>query len=284
MAVIVFDQVCFTYSPKSPFHSDALKGVDLSFSSTDFLALVGHTGSGKSTIIEHLNALLVPTSGEVRIGEYISSSNKKRRSKKLGYLRRKVGLVFQFSENQLFEDTLIKDVMFGPRNFGDSPEAAHLKAVEALGEVGLPEEYYERSPFELSGGERRRAAIAGVLAVGPKLLVLDEPTSGLDPEGAREMMDLFKKIHERGTGIVLVTHDMDIVLGYAKKVAVVDNGKIAMTGTPAEVFSKDLKPYGLEKPLVYQTIDILNAHGYSLSYQYENLDDLAKAIKEGKKQ
>ncbi len=282
MAEITYSGVYFAYDPKSPFRSDALKGVDLHFFSTDFVALVGHTGSGKSTIIEHLNGLLVPQKGEVRVGGYINCADKKKRTRKLMGLRQHVGLVFQFSENQLFEDTVLKDVMFGPRNFGVCAEEARKKALDALEKVGLPDTLYERSPFELSGGQKRRAAIAGVLATGPSVLVLDEPTSGLDPEGAKEMMDLFADIHKKGTGIVLVTHDMDIVLGYAEKVAVIDDGKVARFGTPREIFAEDLSRYGLEKPLLFQAIDLLRAHGYALkdADRIADIDGLALAIKE----
>ncbi len=278
---IAFRDVHYTYDSKSPFRSEALKGVDFSFDSTDFIALVGHTGSGKSTIIEHLNGLLVPTAGEVVVGEFINTKDKKRRTKKVAPLRRKIGLVFQFSENQLFEDNVLKDVMFGPKNFGANDEEAREKAKAALSLVGIGENYYKRSPFELSGGEKRRVAIAGILAIDPEVLVLDEPTSGLDPEGAKEMMDLFQKIHKEGKGIVLVTHDMDIVLGYAEKVAVTDDGKIAMLGEPKSVFKNDLSRYGLEKPMVYKALDILNAHGYRIDIEgIETAEGLAKAIKE----
>lgn len=278
---IAYDRVSFVYSPKSPFKTEALKDVSFSFNSDEFIALIGRTGSGKSTIIEHLNALLVPTSGEVRIGEYINSADKKRRTKKLQPLRHKVGLVFQFSEYQLFEDTVEKDVAFGPRNFGRSAEEALEDAHEALSLVGLDESFYKRSPFELSGGEKRRAAIAGILAIKPDVLVLDEPTSGLDPAGAASMMKLFKEINESGIGIVLVTHDMEIVLGYAKKAIVVNEGSIARIAKPEELFMENLVGYGLEKPPLLELIDELRKKGLRLDpSKIKDERDLVKALKE----
>ncbi len=281
MSEVVFDSVFYTYSPKSPFSTEALKDISFSFDSSDFVALVGRTGSGKSTIIEHLNALLRPTKGEVRVAEFINSSDKKRRTKKLGPLRKKVGLVFQFSEYQLFEDKVIDDVSFGPRNFGMNKEEATKAAKQALAMVGLDESFYERSPFDLSGGEKRRAAIAGILAMDSDILVFDEPTSGLDPVGAKEMMELFRKLNEEGKGIVLVTHDMDIVLGYAHKAILIDKGKIIKIARPSELFSEDLEAYGLEKPRLYALMDLLIKKGMKLDVGHIHTPgELAKAIKE----
>ena len=187
---ITFKDVEYIYSQDTPFAYHALKGVNLDIPKGSFTALIGHTGSGKSTLIQHINALLIPTKGEVDIGDVHITNNEK--PKVLKPLRKKAGLVFQFPEYQLFEETIEKDIAFGPRNFGMSEEEAKEVARKMLKRVGLDESYLERSPFELSGGQKRRVAIAGILAMDPDILVLDEPTAGLDPQGAKEMLDLFK--------------------------------------------------------------------------------------------
>ena len=217
---IDFSSVYYTYSPKTPLAYEALKGINLHIDSGEFVALVGRTGCGKSTLVSHINALLTPSKGEVRVDEFVSSPDKKRRSKKISPLRKKVGLVFQFPEYQLFEKTVLDDVAFGAKNFGKSKEEAIEDAKVALSLVGLGERFYDRSPFELSGGEKRRAAIAGILAIKPDYLVVDEPTAGLDPLGAKEMMDLFDEIHSKGTTLILVTHDMSLVLKHCSRVIV----------------------------------------------------------------
>lgn len=280
MEQIEFRNVEYVYSPKTPFRAEALKGVDFSFASNDFVALIGKTGSGKSTIIEHLNGLLTPSNGEVQIGEFLNSADKKRRTKKLAPLTKKVGLVFQFAESQLFEDTVLKDVAYGPRNHGFTKSQAEEMARNAILEVGLDKSFFERSPFSLSGGEKRRVAIAGVLALDPDILVLDEPTSGLDPEGASEMMDLFKGLHEsRNKGIVMVTHDMDLVVRYCKRAAVVSEGKIAYYGEVAGLADLDLEKYGLERPPLWEAVRLLKEHGHDLSYgSVHDEDDLAEAL------
>ena len=205
---------------------EAVNNVSLSINQVgEFVAVCGKTGSGKSTMIQHMNALLLPTKGQIDIlGSVITP--KKRKNPKLNPIRKKVGFVFQFPEYQLFEDNIEKDVSFGPKNFGLNNQEALKEAHEALKLVGLGEEYYKKSPFELSGGQKRRVAIAGIIASKPDVLVLDEPTAGLDPKGAKEMLQLFKDIHSKGVTIVLVTHDMDIVLEYAEDVVVVQNGEI----------------------------------------------------------
>ena len=199
---IRFSDVFYTYNPKTPLASEALNGVSFEIEDGSFTALVGRTGCGKSTLIQHINALLVPAAGEVVVGEFVNSADKKKRSKKLYQVRRKVGLVFQFPEYQLFEENVEKDVAFAPKNFGASKEEALAAAHEALKRVGLGENFYKRSPFELSGGEKRRVAIAGILAFHPDILVVDEPTAGLDPRGASEMMDLFETVHKSGTTVI----------------------------------------------------------------------------------
>jgi energy-coupling factor transport system ATP-binding protein len=261
---IRFSDVFYTYNPKTPLASEALNGVSFEIDDGSFTALVGRTGCGKSTLIQHINALLVPAAGEVVVGEFVNSADKKKRSKKLYQVRRKVGLVFQFPEYQLFEENVEKDVAFAPKNFGASKEEALAAAHEALKRVGLGENFYKRSPFELSGGEKRRVAIAGILAFHPDILVVDEPTAGLDPRGASEMMDLFETVHKSGTTVILVTHDMNLVLSYADKVIVLDHGKIAKISDPVSLFKEDIEQYSLETPLIYSFVKRLQARGVDI--------------------
>ena len=241
--MIQFDKVNFTYQPNTPFESRALFDIDLSVEAGSYTAIIGHTGSGKSTLLQHLNALLQPTTGRVQVDDIRISHESKQ--KELKPVRKKVGVVFQFPEAQLFEETVIKDVAFGPQNFGISEEKALEIAKEKLLLVGLPEEFHGKSPFELSGGQMRRVAIAGILAMEPEVLVLDEPTAGLDPKARIEMMALFETIHAAGQTVVLVTHNMDDVADYADSVYLLERGKIIASGAPIDVF---------------QDVDFLNAH------------------------
>lgn len=235
---IRFKQVDFTYQPNTPFEQRALFDLDLTIKSGSYTAIVGHTGSGKSTLLQHLNALVKPTKGTVNIGDRIITPETD--NKNLKPIRKKVGIVFQFPEAQLFEETVAKDIAFGPKNFGVSEENASKLAAEMLELVGLDQSYLDRSPFELSGGQMRRVAIAGVLAMEPEVLVLDEPTAGLDPQGRKEMMDMFLRLHqEKGMTIVLVTHLMDDVANFADHVIVLEKGRIVKAGAPEEVF-KDI--------------------------------------------
>ena len=231
---ITLENVSFTYQEGTPLSSSALTDVSLTIEDGSYTALVGHTGSGKSTILQLLNGLLVPSKGSVRVFDTIitpTSTNKEIRQ-----IRKQVGLVFQFAENQIFEETVLKDVAFGPQNFGVSEEEAKKVAREKLALVGIDESLFERSPFELSGGQMRRVAIAGVLAMEPTVLVLDEPTAGLDPLGRKELMTLFKKLHLSGMTIVLVTHLMDDVAEYADQIYVMEKGRLVKSGKPSEVF------------------------------------------------
>lgn len=283
--MVTFSDVFYVYSPKTPMQFEALHDVNLSIKDGSFTAIVGRTGSGKSTLVQHINALLEPTSGYVEVNGFRNEHHKKHKGKETNELRRQVGLVFQFPENQLFEETVEKDVAFAPKNYGDDEKTALKKAHIALKKVGLGEEFYGRSPFELSGGEKRRVAIAGVLAFHPSILVVDEPTAGLDPEGAEMMMELFKKVNEEGTTVILVTHDMNLVLAYAAEVVVMENGKVAEVTTPQELFSQDLEKYSLELPLLYRLIFDLNQKGANLDPKnIKNLDDFAKAIAERRKE
>ncbi|SNI34780.1 cobalt ABC transporter ATP-binding protein [Streptococcus pneumoniae] len=231
---IALENVNFTYQEGTPLASAALSDVSLTIEDGSYTALIGHTGSGKSTILQLLNGLLVPSQGSVRIFDTLITSTSK--NKDIRQIRKQVGLVFQFAENQIFEETVLKDVAFGPQNFGVSEEDAVKTAREKLALVGIDESLFDRSPFELSGGQMRRVAIAGILAMEPAKLVLDEPTAGLDPLGRKELMTLFKKLHQSGMTIVLVTHLMDDVAEYANQVYVMEKGRLVKGGKPSDVF------------------------------------------------
>ena len=231
---IALENVSFTYQEGTPLASTALSDVSLMIEDGSYTALIGHTGSGKSTILQLLNGLLVPSQGSVRVFDTLITSTSK--NKDIRQIRKQVGLVFQFAENQIFEETVLKDVAFGPQNFGVSEEDAEKIAREKLALVGIDESLFDRSPFELSGGQMRRVAIAGILAMEPAILVLDEPTAGLDPLGRKELMNLFKKLHQSGMTIVLVTHLMDDVAEYANQVYVMEKGRLVKGGKPSDVF------------------------------------------------
>ena len=231
---IALKQLSYTYQEGTPFEGAALFDVNIEIPSGSYTALIGHTGSGKSTILQLLNGLLLPSRGEVQMNDLSISSESSQ--KELKNLRKKVGLVFQFPESQLFAETVVKDVAFGPQNFGVDQESAERLAKEKLQLVGLSEDLFEQSPFELSGGQMRRVAIAGILAMEPEILVLDEPTAGLDPLGRRELMKLFASLHRAGMTIILVSHSMEDVAEYANFVYVLDKGRIVMSGHPKEVF------------------------------------------------
>ena len=231
---IILDNVSYTYQEGTPFASAALSDVSLTIEDGSYTAIIGHTGSGKSTILQLLNGLLVPTKGSVRVFDTLITSTSI--NKQIRQIRKQVGLVFQFAENQIFEETVLKDVAFGPQNFGVSVEEAEAIAREKLDLVGIDESLFERSPFELSGGQMRRVAIAGILAMEPSILVLDEPTAGLDPIGRKELMTLFEKLHQDGITIVLVTHLMDDVAEFADQVYVMEKGRLVKSGAPSLVF------------------------------------------------
>ena len=231
---IALKNVSFTYQEGTPLASTALSDVSLTIEDGSYTALIGHTGSGKSTILQLLNGLLVPSQGSVRVFDTLITSTSK--NKDIRQIRKQVGLVFQFAENQIFEETVLKDVAFGPQNFGVSEEDAEQIAREKLALVGIDESLLNRSPFELSGGQMRRVAIAGILAMEPAVLVLDEPTAGLDPLGRKELMNLFRKLHQSGMTIVLVTHLMDDVAEYANQVYVMEKGRLVKGGKPSDIF------------------------------------------------
>ncbi|EEL72925.1 Cobalt import ATP-binding protein cbiO 2 [Bacillus mycoides] len=252
----------------------------MSFPSGGYYAIIGHTGSGKSTMIQHLNGLLQPTNGTVQIGEHLISAGKK--EKKLKPLRKKVGVVFQFPEHQLFEETVEKDICFGPTNFGVSEEEAKKKAKDAIQLVGLDIELLARSPFELSGGQMRRVAIAGVLAMEPEVLVLDEPTAGLDPKGQHELMEMFYNLHkEQGLTVILVTHNMEDAAKYADQIVVMHKGTVFLQGRAEEVFSyaDELEQIGVDLPmsLKYKRA-IEEKFGISISKATLSLEDLTHEV------
>lgn len=279
---IKVDNLFYTYSPKTPFKFEALNGVSFEIKRHSYVAFIGSTGSGKTTIVQHLNALLIPTKGTVQVGDYLIGPKK---NKKLKGLKKHVGIVFQFPENQLFEETVEKDVAFGPKNFGLKEPEALKKAHEALKSVGLDDSYFKRSPFELSGGEKRRVATAGILAIEPDILILDEPTAGLDPKGATEIMGLIDKMHKNGTTIILVTHDMDLVLKYVEQVFVVKDGLIIDEGIPAKIFSNISSDSGIEVPQIFSFSKRLQNAGFKIDVEkIKTVDDLVAQIVENKRQ
>lgn len=233
---ISLKNVYYTYQEGSPFEGQALSDINLEIKDRSYTAIVGHTGSGKSTLLQLLNGLLCPTQGEIQFDEFVL--DRETDQKKMKHLRKKVGLVFQFPESQLFAETVLADVAFGPQNFGVSRERAEGIAKDKLAVVGLNDAIYNKSPFELSGGQMRRVAIAGILAIEPEILVLDEPTAGLDPVGRKELMALFETLHKNGMTIVLVTHTMDDVANFADTVYVLKGGNLVLEGSPSSVFQE----------------------------------------------
>ena len=276
---IRFEKLSYTYSSGTPFAYAALKDVDLEIEEGKVTAIIGKTGSGKTTLVQHLNALLLPTAGKLEIlGRTISAQQKPEHLKSL---RKDVGLVFQFPEYQLFEETIQKDIAFGPKNFGASEEEAARRTREVIRVVGLDETMLERSPLDLSGGQKRRVAIAGILAMDPQVLVLDEPTAGLDPQGAQSMMQLFMNLNKQlKKTVLIVTHDMEHVLNYCDNVVVVDNGQIMQTTSVHEFFRKTdlLKQLNILPPAIVRTREMLNQRGFYLSEEIMDIPSLAKEI------
>ncbi|CAM4083872.1 energy-coupling factor ABC transporter ATP-binding protein [Mesobacillus thioparans] len=279
---ISLKNVEYRYQADSPFERLAISDVSIDIPSGTYLAVIGHTGSGKSTVLQHLNALLKPTKGSVLIGSREIKAGRK--EKNLKGVREKVGIVFQFPEHQLFEETVEKDIMFGPMNFGVSESEAKARAIAALKLVGLPEDILEKSPFDLSGGQMRRVAIAGVLAMEPEVIVLDEPTAGLDPRGRKEIMDLFYSLHKkRNLSTVLVTHSMEDAARYADEIVVMHQGKVFTKGTPDQIFSDPvaLLELGLDVPeVVGLQLKIEEAFNTKFSKVSLSEDELAKMVAE----
>ena len=275
---ITFKEVEHTYSENTPFSYHALKGIDLNIKTGSMTALIGHTGSGKSTLIQHINALLLPTAGEIKVDDILITATDKPET--LKPLRKKAGLVFQFPEYQLFEETILKDIIFGPKNFGVNEEEAIEIAKETLELVGLDESYLEKSPFDLSGGQKRRVAIAGILAMDPDILVLDEPTAGLDPQGAKEMLNLFQKINQQGKTVILVSHDMNQVLEYCDDVVVMNKGRVEKHVTVDELFRETeyLTSLSIDLPMITSFILELNANGYHIDPSLKDINQLIEEI------
>jgi energy-coupling factor transport system ATP-binding protein len=277
---ISLKNVEYRYQANTPFESLAIQDVSIDIPTGAYMAVIGHTGSGKSTILQHLNALLVPTSGIVMIGSHEIKA--RRKNKNLKPVRQKVGIVFQFPEHQLFEETVEKDIIFGPMNFGVSETEAKSRARLALTHVGLSEDILGKSPFDLSGGQMRRVAIAGVLAMDPEVIVLDEPTAGLDPRGRKEIMDMFYALHkERKLSTILVTHSMEDAARYADNIVIMQQGRVVKKGTPEEIFSEpeELIKMGLDVPEVVRfQLKLEERMGTRLEKMYLSIDDLSSAV------
>ena len=274
---IALEHISYIYSPGTAYEKHALKDVSFEIPQGQFLGIIGHTGSGKSTLIQHLNGLVRATSGKVVYeGDNIYDGGYDMRA-----LRSQVGLVFQYPEYQLFEVDVISDVCFGPKNQGLSPEECERNAREALELVGFPEKYYKQSPFELSGGQKRRVAIAGVLAMKPKVLILDEPTAGLDPKGRDEILDQVEKLHtETGMTVILVSHSMEDIARYVERIIVMNRGEKMLDGTPAEVFRhyRELEKVGLAAPQVTYVMHDLRARGFDVSPDATTIEEAAEEI------
>ena len=291
---IKVNNVSYLYNKKENLDKAALKEISLIINDKDFVTIVGKTGSGKSTLVQTFNALILPTFGYNEIEEFYITEDKKlkkellknkdktirKENKRYSKLKKKVGMVFQFPEYQLFSETVLKDVMFGPKNFGFSEEEAKERAIKALQDVGIPESYFDKSPFELSGGEKRRVAIAGIIASEPDILILDEPTAGLDPKGKKEILELIAAYHKTGKTVIVVTHDMDIVLEYSQKVIVLNNGKLIDILSPDELFKKEnLEELSLEMPNLIKFKNQLKYWGFAGFLENINdFDSLIEAI------
>ena len=274
---IKLEDVTYTYSPGTAYEMHALKNVSLEIHQGQFIGIIGHTGSGKSTLIQHFNGLMRPTSGRVLYdGEDIWADGYKLRD-----LRFHVGLVFQYPEHQLFETDVITDVCFGPKNQGLTPEECREQAEKSLRHVGIPEELYEKSPFDLSGGQKRRVAIAGVLAMNPDVLILDEPTAGLDPKGRDEILDRIEYLHDtRGITIILVSHSMEDIAKYVERIIVMNHGEKAYDGTPKEVFShyRELEKIGLAAPQMTYIMHALKDAGMDVDVTATTVEEAKESI------
>lgn len=272
---IVLEELSHVYMEGSPFESVALDKVSLTIEDGEFVGLIGHTGSGKSTLVQHLNGLLKPTSGKITV-DGLDLSDKETDMREV---RRRVGLVFQYPEYQLFEETVRKDIAFGPGNLGINGEELEARVRSAAAQVGLEEELLDKSPFELSGGQKRRVAIAGVLAMQPKVLVLDEPTAGLDPKGREELIDLMQSLNASGVTLVMVSHSMNDVARLCSRVLVMNHGRLALSGSAGEVFShgKELKEMGLGLPDGARLAALLRAQGWAIPdtvYKFDQIEPL----------
>ena len=276
--LIILDKVNYVYSIGSGFEMKALDDVSLTIDKGEFIGLIGHTGSGKSTLTQHLNGLLRATSGNI----YYDGQDIYDKDFVMKNLRSKVGLVFQYPEHQLFENDVFTDVCFGPKNLGLSKKEAELRAFEALEMVGFPNELFYNSPFELSGGQKRRAAIAGVLAMKPEVLILDEPTAGLDPKGRDEILDQIKKLHEEtGMTVILVSHSMEDVAKYVGRLIVLNHGRIMYDDTPEKVFRhyRELEEMGLAAPQLTYILNDLKRNGFDVNTDAITMQDAVETVK-----
>lgn len=274
---LILDNISHIYSRGDAYEKKALDGVSLKIEDGEFIGIIGHTGSGKSTLIQHLNGLLKATEGNI----YFNGQDIYDKDYDLRDLRMQVGMVFQYPEHQLFDETVFKDVCFGPRNQGLPEKDVTLRAYEALKNVGLDEKYYDVSPFELSGGQKRRAAIAGVIAMKPQVLVLDEPTAGLDPQGRDETLDMIAENHQRyGNTVILVSHSMEDVAKYVDRIIVMDDGRVRFDGEPKEVFRhyKELEEIGLAAPQVTYLMHDLKDAGYAVSCDATTVEEAKDEI------
>ena len=274
---ITINHLTHIYNAGTTFEKKALDYVSLEIQDGEFIGLIGHTGSGKSTLIQHLNGLVAPTSGEILLnGENIHQDKNR-----LKEVRRRVGLVFQYPEHQLFEMTVYKDVAFGPTNLKFSEDKIRKNTISALEAVGLGEEYYDQSPFDLSGGQKRRTAIAGILAMEPEVLILDEPTAGLDPKGREEILSLIQEMHQkRKMTVILVSHSMEDVAKMAERIVVMHQGKVVMNGTPKEIFScvEELEKMGLAAPQVSYVVRALREKGFPISPDIFTVEEAKNAL------
>jgi energy-coupling factor transport system ATP-binding protein len=274
---LILDKINYYYGKGTAFESAALKNISLSIPDGEFIGIIGHTGSGKSTLIQHMNGLIKADSGSI----YYNGKDIYDKDFKMTDLRRKVGLVFQYPEHQLFEATVIKDVLFGPTNIGMDKLKAELAAYGALKAVGIGDDLIDASPFELSGGQKRRVAIAGVLAMSPEILVLDEPTAGLDPAGRTELLNLLKEIHEtKGITVILVSHSMEDVAEYAERLIVIDEGEIKYDDEPRKVFAHadELRKMGLEIPQCTELMGKLADAGLNVDRNCLTIDEAVNSI------
>lgn len=274
---IILDKVNYRYSQGTAYQVQALSNVSLKIEDGEFIGIIGHTGSGKSTLIQHLNGLIKATSG----GIYFNGQDIYDKDYNMKDLRSKVGLVFQYPEHQLFETTIFADVCFGPKNLGLDKKTVELRAYEALRNVGFPEELFYQPPFDLSGGQKRRVAIAGVLAMKPEVLILDEPTAGLDPKGRDEILDLISQMHkELGITIILVSHSMEDVAKYVDRIIVMNQGSVMFDGVPKEVFRhyKELEEIGLAAPQVTYLMHELRKKGLPVSLDVTTVEEAKRSI------
>lgn len=274
---IKIENLTYVYSGGTAFEKKALDNISLEIPDGQFIGIIGHTGSGKSTLIQHLNGLLLASGGKI----YYNGEDIYQEGYDMRTLRSRVGLVFQYPEHQLFEIDVFTDVCFGPKNLGLPREEVEARAREALQQVGMKEKYYGKSPFELSGGQKRRAAIAGILAMHPEVLILDEPTAGLDPKGRDEILDQIAKLHqERGITVLLVSHSMEDVAKYVDRIIVMDEGKVKYDDAPSEVFQhyRELEKIGLAAPQVTYVVKALEEKGFSIDTGATTVEEAKHAI------